>query len=105
MFGAVSKARPKGSSHLSAEELAQLHQQLLRELAAQVDQASEQERVVAELQAEPPEALGQIEVVRDIADVVVIWSREALVDLHDGKAVYDELQGWKQPDWTYPEGT
>ena len=26
-----------------------------------------------------------------------------LVDLHDGRAVYDELQERKQPDWTFAE--
>jgi RNA polymerase-binding transcription factor DksA len=77
MFEAATDAQPKGSSHLSAEELAQLHEQLLRELAAQVDQASEQEQVVAALLADPREALGQLEVVRDVADVVVVWSEAA----------------------------
>jgi DnaK suppressor protein len=77
MFEAATDAQPKGSSHLSAEELGQLHEQLLRELAAQVDQASEQEQVVAALLADPREALGQLEVVRDVADVVVVWSEAA----------------------------
>ena len=77
MFEAATEAQPKGSSHLSAEELGQLHEQLLRELVAQVDQASEQEQVVAALLADPREALGQLEVVRDVADVVVVWSEAA----------------------------
>lgn len=81
MSESVTHTRPKASSHLSAEELGQLHQQLLRELAAQVDQASEQERVVSELLADPREALGQLEVVRDVADVVVVWSQEAMDDI------------------------
>lgn len=81
MFEAVTDPRPNGSSHLSAEELGQLHQQLLREQAAQVDQASEQERVVAALLADPREALGQLEVVRDVADVVVVWSQEAMNEI------------------------
>ena len=53
MFEAATDTQPTGSSHLSAEELRQLHQQLLRELAAQVDQASDQEEVVAALLALP----------------------------------------------------
>jgi DnaK suppressor protein len=89
-FEAVTHTRPKGSPHLSAEELGQLHQQLLRELAAQLDQASEQERVVAALLADPREALGQLEVVRDVADVVVVWSQEAIDDIEAALARMDD---------------
>ena len=81
MFEAVTDTQPTGSSPLSAEELGQLHQQLRRELAAQVDQASEQEQVVEALLADPREALGQLEVVRDVADVVVVWSQEAVGEI------------------------
>ena len=35
-FEVAIDTQPMGSSHLSAEELGQLHQELLRELAAQV---------------------------------------------------------------------
>jgi DnaK suppressor protein len=72
---------PRGSWHLSPPELAQLYQQLLGELQAHADQAREQERKVAALQAEPGDALGPLEVVRDVADVVVAWSHEAIVEI------------------------
>jgi DnaK suppressor protein len=81
MFEAVRDTAPKGGSHLSSAELGQLHQQLLRDLAAQLDQGSEQEQVVETLLADPREALGQLEVVRDVADVVVVWSQEAVGEI------------------------
>jgi RNA polymerase-binding transcription factor DksA len=82
---AISEVRnskwPSGSWHLSAPELAQLYQQLVGELQAHADQAREQERKVAALQAEPGDALGPLEVVRDVAEVVVAWSHEAIVEI------------------------
>ena len=82
---AISEVRnnkwPSGSRHLSAPELAQLYQQLLGELQAHADQAREQERKVAALQAEPGDAPGPLELVRDVADVVVAWSHEAIVEI------------------------
>lgn len=82
---AISEIRnnkwPSGSWHLSGPELAQLYQQLLGELQAHADQAREQERKVAALRAEPGDALGPLEVVRDVADVVVAWSHEAIVEI------------------------
>jgi DnaK suppressor protein len=90
MFETATDAQPKGSPHLSAEELGQLHEQLLRELAAQVDQATEQEQVVAALLADPREALGQLEVVRDVADVVVVWSEEAANEIEAALARMDD---------------
>ena len=90
MLETVSDARPEGGSHLSAEELAQLRQQLLRELQIQADQANEQTQAVATLQADPREALGQIEVDRDVADVVVLWSREAMNEIEAALARMDD---------------
>ena len=89
-FEVAIDTQPKGSPHLSAEELGQLHAQLLRELAAQVGQASDQEQVVAELLADPREALGQLEVVRDVADVVTVWSQEAVDEIKAALARMDQ---------------
>ena len=90
MFKTLDDQAPRTGTHLSAEELAQLRQQLRTGLRAQADQAREQERLVAELQANPTEALGQLEVVRDVADVVVVWSQEALAEIEAALARMDD---------------
>lgn len=90
VFERDREARPEEGSGLSADELAGLREQLQTELRAQVNQANEQTRAVAELKDEPREALGQLEVVRDLADVMVVWSREATEDIEAALARLDE---------------
>jgi DnaK suppressor protein len=87
---AVSEPRPEAGSHLSAEELAQRRQQLLLELRSQGDHGSEQERAVAALRADPRDALGQLEVDRGVADVVVLWNHEAMTEIEAALARMDD---------------
>ncbi len=84
LFEAVDETRSE--SHLAPDEMARLRELLLEELQAQLDQASEQGRTVAEFKAEPGAALGQFEVDWEIAQTVVAWSHEALAEIEGALA-------------------
>lgn len=86
METALIDAGTSATQPLPAEVLTRLRNLLLQALSEQTDQADEQGRTVAELRTDPDTAIGQFEVDWELAEVMVVWSEEAIKDIEHALA-------------------